>query len=95
MRGVEFFVVCQIISDDSVALARPLFESLAIQNADHASFVIDQLFPLQGSSDHRYGGPRAAEHVGEELLGHFERFNVCSVRTDQEPARESLLIFMR
>jgi len=53
VRGVEFFVVREIVSNDLIALARSLFESLAIQNADHASLVVNKLFPLKGSGDHR------------------------------------------
>ena len=53
MRGIELFVVCQMIPDDLIALARPLFESLAIENIDHASLVVDQilLFRVPATTD--------------------------------------------
>jgi hypothetical protein len=71
-----------------------LFESLAIQNSDHASLVVDQLFLLQGSCHHCYCGPRTVEHVGEKVMRHPEGFDIRSVRADQEPARQSLFIFI-
>jgi len=66
--GIEFLVVCQIISDGPVALARTLFESGAVKNANHAPLVVNQPFTLQSCRNHRDRGPRAAEHVRQKLL---------------------------
>jgi hypothetical protein len=43
---VECFPIRQMISNYLVALARPLLQSLAIQDRDNPTPVLDQLLPL-------------------------------------------------
>ena len=62
-RGVEIRVIFQVILDDVVALARPLFEPTRVNDANDTTVVFDEplLFEIPGRyRDRRTGTP---EHV--------------------------------
>ena len=62
-RGVEIRVIVQVVFDDVVALARPLFEPIRVNDANDTTVLFDEplLFEIPGRYRNRRTG--TSEHV--------------------------------
>src|SRR5581483_201235 len=79
------------VLDDAVTLAGRRLEALAVEDADAAAAVLDQLAVLQRGRRPRDADPAHAEHVREELLRQAEFVGAHPVARHEQPAREALL----
>src|SRR5688572_31378604 len=77
--------------DDLVAPAGRRLEAGAVEYADIAPVVADQLLPLQGAGGPGHGNPQHAQHVAEYLLRDMKIVRSHAVARHQQPAREAVL----
>src|SRR6185437_15137044 len=75
---------------DRVALARALFDSLAIQHGDVSARIADEAGLLQLERAFGHAFTAHAEHVGDQLLGHHELVSLQPIEAEQEPATQLL-----
>jgi len=66
----------------------PLFESFGVENPDNAAAVADEALAFEIAGGDGGGGPGSAQHIGQQLMRHFEGIAVGAVGTDQQPAGE-------
>ena len=79
-----------MIFDDQVALASVLRKPRDIEDADFSASVFDQSFSLKNLGCRRNSGAATPKHVCEKLMRNHERVDARAVRTDEQPAGESL-----
>src|SRR5688572_9870187 len=75
--------------DDLVAAAGGRLETGAVEYADVAPAVADQLAPLQRAGGLGNGNPQHAQHVAEYLLRDTKIVGSHAVARHQEPAGEA------
>src|ERR1019366_7736143 len=88
--GIELCVIVEVILDDLIALARDLREPRAVEDVNFSASVFDKSFSLENPGCRRNSGAAPSKHVCEKLVRNLERVDVCAVRTNEEPAGESL-----
>ena len=88
--GIELCVIVEVMFDDQIALARDLREPRDVEDADFSAGVFDKSFLLENPGCRRNSGTAPPKHVCEKLMRNLERVDVCAVRTDEQPAGESL-----
>src|SRR5664280_1352262 len=88
--GIELCVIVEVILDDLIALARDLREPRAVEDVNFSASVFDKSFSLENPGCRRNSGAAPSKHVCEKLVRNLERVDVCAVRTDEQPAGESL-----
>jgi hypothetical protein len=86
---VDVGVAVEVLLDDGVALAGGLLQAAGVLDVDDAAGVGDEAAILEDASGYGNRGAGAAEHVGEELMGHGEGCGVGAVLADEQPAGEA------
>ncbi|PXX38040.1 hypothetical protein NA66_100318 [Burkholderia pyrrocinia] len=77
--------------DHAVAFAHTLFEPGAIQYLDVSIVGADQSGILKFQRSFRHALPSDTEHVGDQLLRHFQFARWQPVETEQQPAAQLLI----
>ena len=92
--AVKLCIAVQLVFDHVVALARSVFQSCSIQNADRTPCVVNQLLLFEDRRRRRDRRTSRTQHFGEIFLRERKCLAVRAVRTKQQPAGESLLDLM-
>jgi len=79
---------------DGVALAGDVFEGGAIEDADLAAVVVDEIAAFEDCCGDGDGGSPAADHLGQELLGEVEAILADAIGHHEKPARKTRLDVM-
>jgi hypothetical protein len=87
LSAEEFSVV---FADQFVAFAAGGFEGFAVEDADGAARIFDDLGFLQGAGGLGDAAAVGAEHGGEEVVGEREEARLDAVLRHEEPAGEAL-----
>src|ERR1035438_6576477 len=88
--GVKPCVIVEVIFDDEIAFARSLGEPREVEDSDFSAGVFDKSLFLENPGCRGDSGTATPKHVCKKLMRHLERVAVRAVRTDQQPAGESL-----
>src|ERR1035437_5346683 len=89
-RGVELCVIVEVIFDGQITLTRGLGEPREFEDANFSAGVFDKSFSLENRGCRGNSGTANPKHVCEKLMRNLERVDVRAVRTDEQPAGESL-----
>ena len=74
------------VAGDGIALARDLFQSFAIQDAEFTSVVVDKTAAAEGTGREGDGRATRADHLGEELLGELKLWGADAIGDHEKPA---------
>ena len=82
-------------SDQLIALARCLYESLPIEYRDLLSAALNQACTFQLSGGIRDGWSLDTQHFGQQVLGDLQCILVTAVTHHEQPTRQPLLEAVR
>src|ERR1017187_4118056 len=88
--GVELSVIVEGIFDDLMALVRGVREPRDVEDADFSAGVFDKSFSHKNPGCRRNSGTATPKHVCEKFMRNLEGVGMGAVRTNEQPAGESL-----
>ncbi len=78
------------VIDDLVTLANGFFQPLPVNYRDSSAKIFNQFFLCQFLGSQRYTFAAHAEHIGNQVVGHYQFVRIQTVVAEQQPTTKLL-----